>query len=548
MFSDLPNPQQKTGKSTGLKTPVRSDKSDTANISESMQDSDLLKHSVPSSTSEQIKNADSVKSTEKSKQSAESKSVPQKPSVSDSSESTKVSQASEQSNLSESSNSLGLLKLADHTNTSESLKSKELLKLSELVQTPNQTKLVQQNNSDPPEEVPKSKTSEHKKPQEQAESVEQIKSDPFHISNISHPLVNLQPLKSAKQSPMINIFPWYKRWNGDTVKFWYREGLGPRVFASCPVKRCQIVDDLSQSDAVLISHKFLWTSDAKWMKKFKLPVYRTPTQKWVFVSNEPPSFRPVAPQYLRLFNMTFTYTFESDVHYPYGFAVRRQTPRNNNADDVGSWRYNPHWSSKQDVAWVVSNCRTLSGRERYVKELAKYINVTIYGACGTNRINCTRSEGNYNNLDCYHNIEQKFKFYLSFENSLCRDYTSEKFWRTLQQNMIPVVYGLYNYKYRAPPNSYIDVTDFESPKKLAEYLKKVSGDRALYDSYMAWKKRRDVVTDTFKAATCSLCARLHETKHAPPKTVDLSNFWGGETNCIPASDFLKVVGVQNVIP
>ena len=39
------------------------------------------------------------------------------------------------------------------------------------------------------------------------------------------------------------------------------------------------------------------------------------------------------------------------------------------------------------VAWIVSNCDSKSGREAYVTELEKYINVDIYGKCGP--LNCS---------------------------------------------------------------------------------------------------------------------------------------------------------------
>ena len=34
------------------------------------------------------------------------------------------------------------------------------------------------------------------------------------------------------------------------------------------------------------------------------------------------------------------------------------------------------------VAWIVSNCDSKSGRNLYVTQLNKYINVDIYGSCG----------------------------------------------------------------------------------------------------------------------------------------------------------------------
>jgi hypothetical protein len=39
-------------------------------------------------------------------------------------------------------------------------------------------------------------------------------------------------------------------------------------------------------------------------------------------------------------------------------------------------------------AWLVSNCKTHSEREEYAKELQKYINIDVYGACGINNSVC----------------------------------------------------------------------------------------------------------------------------------------------------------------
>ena len=54
------------------------------------------------------------------------------------------------------------------------------------------------------------------------------------------------------------------------------------------------------------------------------------------------------------------------------------------------------------------------------------------------------------------------QFYLSLENSLCRDYITEKFWKILPYNVIPIVLNAVDMATIAPPHSYIDIKDFSS--------------------------------------------------------------------------------------
>ncbi len=107
----------------------------------------------------------------------------------------------------------------------------------------------------------------------------------------------------------------------------------------------------------------------------------------------------------------------------------------------------------------------MSKREEYVKELQKYIQVDIYGQCG-DLSGCPKSEGD----DCPKRLATKYKFYLAFENAICKEYVTEKFTRTLNYPTIPIVMGGANYSSFAPKHSYIDVFDFQSAKHLAKYL------------------------------------------------------------------------------
>ncbi len=84
-------------------------------------------------------------------------------------------------------------------------------------------------------------------------------------------------------------------------------------------------------------------------------------------------------------------------------------------------------------------------------------------------------------------LESKYKFYLSFENSVCEDYVTEKFFKVLNYNKIPIVLGGANYAKFAPSKSYIDVRDFQPIGQLAEYLKYLDKNKTAYSEYFEWK-------------------------------------------------------------
>ena len=127
---------------------------------------------------------------------------------------------------------------------------------------------------------------------------------------------------------------------------------------------------------------------------------------------------------------------------------------------------------------MVSNCKTHSKREDYVRALQRIIPVDVFGGCGD--LKCAKNE-------CNKFLEENYIFYLAFENSLCSDYVTEKLFRTLLLDIVPVVMGGADYKHFAPPKSYIDVADFESPEQLANFLLKLDKDEEEYLSYFWWK-------------------------------------------------------------
>ena len=96
------------------------------------------------------------------------------------------------------------------------------------------------------------------------------------------------------------------------------------------------------------------------------------------------------------------------------------------------------------IVWFVSHCGTPSGREKYVKILRDYIGVDIYGKCGRNKCGRVKNVEVKYSVDedpCFTMVNSRYKFYISFENSICKDYITEKTYNALKLNTIPIVLG-----------------------------------------------------------------------------------------------------------
>ena len=131
--------------------------------------------------------------------------------------------------------------------------------------------------------------------------------------------------------------------------------------------------------------------------------------------------------------------------------------------------------------------------------------------------------------------------YLSFENSLCRDYVTEKLWRILTINVVPVVLGKVNYSAILPPHSYIDVRDFASPRHLADYLKLLSSNDTLYNEYFRWRAKYNCGSFPFKQhdTACDLCRHAVATRGKTEIVKDLVAEWGRNQNCISPKQYYR---------
>lgn len=115
-----------------------------------------------------------------------------------------------------------------------------------------------------------------------------------------------------------------------------------------------------------------------------------------------------------------------------------------------------------------------------------------------------------NPYTCNDLLEKNYKFYASFENSLCEDFVSDRFYHYAELSIVPVVYGGANYERFAPPKSYINANDYENAEKLAQYLKYLDENPDEYIKYFWWKKYYQMYRP--RSEFCSLCETLHDEK------------------------------------
>ncbi|KAG7201154.1 hypothetical protein KM043_003945 [Ampulex compressa] len=336
------------------------------------------------------------------------------------------------------------------------------------------------------------------------------------------------PSFSGFKSRMTPQEPWARIGNDTkTVLFWntlfgdetFYLGKGD-IFKGCPVNDCYATRDRSRLHITAFDAVFFHGNE---LSAFDLPGERGPKQWYVYVSLESPSNRPLTNAlYEDYFNLTMTYRLDSDILLPYGIivdskndemiapsmkvdwkALENDTGTTEAEDEEPSALSGLVKGKRKPVTWFVSNCPAQSGRLEYVKELSRHIGVDIYGRCGDK--DCPRNRNCMVEL-----VEPDYFFYLSFENSLCQDYVTEKLYNTLRFNVVPVVYGAANYSLMAPPHSYINALDFETPKDLADYLEGLMADTKEYEKYFRWKRRYRVDHGNRQAA-CRLCELLHRS-------------------------------------
>ena len=103
-------------------------------------------------------------------------------------------------------------------------------------------------------------------------------------------------------------------------------------------------------------------------------------------------------------------------------------------------------------------------------------------------LTCLNEELHRHLLVVSHVLEFKDLLYFIFVNIVSEiiifsgdDYVTEKFFLSLQLNVVPVVFGGADYSTISPPNSYINALDYPTPKILAQHLIYIASNEVIYN-------------------------------------------------------------------
>lgn len=322
---------------------------------------------------------------------------------------------------------------------------------------------------------------------------------------------------------------------------WQKAKCRNRISCNIEMLYSNNLEDIAVSDIVIIMpgpfRNFVWS---------KLLEVRPPGQQWVLYSRESPVHEPQfsPPSTMTKenpYNFTVTYRSDSDECITWGFYYPGEP------SFAAAKRMDYTKGKSKLMTWIASRCDPLGWeRTKIVQEIQKYLPVDTYGKCGT--LDCPKRD-----KEQCQSLFSSYKFYLSLENSECKEYFTEKFWsNAFVHRMIPIVYGApkEDYERLAPPHSFIHLEDFDTMEEFVDYIMLLDSNSTLYNKYFHWQSEGGFRsgpghrTTLSPAGLCTIVKKMKRNSLNPElswryKNPDFHKWW--EQSC---SSREKLLGIK----
>lgn len=260
----------------------------------------------------------------------------------------------------------------------------------------------------------------------------------------------------------------------------------------CPITDCVISgeeNDLNKSNLVIFNLNDPYVN---------LPRYRpSSNQLWANFM-----YKPIGngEKYdFNQFNFSITYRSSSNlVSYYYRDAYIKWHQISTN--------YSFILNNKTHMVACIINDDCLSSSMVFLKFLNNQVQVDIYGKCG---ISCN---GSYD--ECLKFISTRYKYFVVMESQMCTNYVSEKFFKILKHDILPIVFKYFNHDLYVPKSAFIDASQYDSVNHLGEYIQYLETNLTNYQAYFEWKKyvtfrSHSIEINPLHSIICDACIKLH---------------------------------------
>ncbi|MGF1655769.1 MAG: glycosyltransferase family 10 domain-containing protein [Verrucomicrobiales bacterium] len=202
-------------------------------------------------------------------------------------------------------------------------------------------------------------------------------------------------------------------------------------------------------------------------------------QVWIGVTLEPDGYYPGKADPDKLARLDLLLSFHQHADHPLHYAplgkmeLIRKPPPPKDPDKI--------------VCTIITNSKSLSGREHLITALERYLPVHHFGPWRCNQPSWPRP-GREAKLD----VLRQYHFTLASENSLERNLVTEKWYDCLIAGCVPVYLGAPNIENYTPgPGCFIDLRERRPIAEVAEIMLKAASDPKEYARFFEWKAAID---------------------------------------------------------